>query len=270
VLARELRRHFIDSTALVFVVAILALTLPHLVARPHVLAMPVMVAWAGGLISAMDRRSAPSFWLLPLMMLWADLHGGFVLGLALVAPFGLDAAYNAKPSRRKLLLLRWAAFGVAAVATSCLTPYGWNAMLASQKILSLGRALPLISEWAAADFSSLGPLEIYLLLVFGLVLYRGVKLPPLRIAMLLGLLHMALSQGRNVEVLALLGPLILADPLTEQLGGRDDLTKQAAWPGAASWSRVSPSACSPAPSPSPRCTGSRSTPACLRSRRLRN
>jgi hypothetical protein len=227
-LARQLRRHFTDSGTLVFVVAALALTLPHLLARPHALAMPVMVAWAGGLVSAMDRRAAPSFWLLPLMTLWANLHGGFVLGLALVAPFGLDAAYNAEPSQRKSVLLRWAAFGVAAVAASCLTPYGWNAMLASQKILGLGRALPLIQEWGAADFSSLGAFEVYVLLAFGLALYRGVKLPPLRIAMLLGLLHMALNQGRNLEVLALLAPLILADPLAEQLGGRDDFAKQAA------------------------------------------
>jgi hypothetical protein len=154
-----------------------------------VLAMPVMVAWVGGLVSAMDRRTAPSFWLLPLMMLWANLHGGFVLGLALVAPFGLDAVWNAEPAQRQSVLLRWAAFGVAAVATSCVTPYGWNAMLASQKILGLGGALPLIQEWAAADFSSLGAFEVYVLLGFGLALYRGVKLPPLRIAMLLGLLH---------------------------------------------------------------------------------
>ena len=109
------------------------------------------------------------------------------------------------PRLRKSLVLRWAAFGVAALLASCCTPYGWNALLASQKILGLGAALPLIMEWRPADFGSLGALEICLLLGIGLALYRGIKLPPLRIVLLLGLLHMALAQGRAAEILALLG-----------------------------------------------------------------
>ena len=65
--------------------------LGHLLARPHVLAMPVMVMWVGGLIAAADRRGAPSFWLLPLIALWANLHGGFVFGLMLIGPIGLTS-----------------------------------------------------------------------------------------------------------------------------------------------------------------------------------
>jgi hypothetical protein len=43
-------------------------------------------------------------------------------------------------------------------------------------------------------------------------------LPPLRIALLLGLLHLALSQSRHVDVLGLLAPLVLAQPLARQVG----------------------------------------------------
>ena len=88
-LTKFVSRRLSDSTTLVFVAAALALTVPHLLARPHVLALPVMVAWVGGLIAAADRRAAPSLWLLPLMALWANLHGGFVFGLLLV---GADRA----------------------------------------------------------------------------------------------------------------------------------------------------------------------------------
>ncbi len=73
-------------------------------------------------------------------------------------------------------------------------------------------------EWRPADFSSVGPLEVCLLLGFGLALYRGISLPPLRIVLLLGMLHMALSQGRSVEIFALLVPLFLACPLAKQIG----------------------------------------------------
>jgi hypothetical protein len=220
---RYLAKHLSESTTLVFVAAALALTASHLLARPHVLALPVMMAWVGGLVQAADRRGAPSLWLLPLMALWANLHGGFVLGLALVAPIALDAVLNADVLQRKRLALRWAAFAVAAIAASCVTPYGWNSLLASRKILALGEALPLILEWRPADFSAIGPLEVCLLLGFGLALYRGVSLPPLRIVLLLGMLHMALSQTRSLETFALLVPLFLAGPLAKQIGAADEV-----------------------------------------------
>jgi hypothetical protein len=216
--AKFLNRYLSESMTLTFIAAALSLTVPHLLARPHVLAMPVMVLWVGGLILAADRRGAPSFLLLPLMALWANLHGGFVLGLVLIAPTGLDAVSNAEPKVRKALILRWAAFAIAALIASCCTPYGWNSLLASQKILALGGALPLIREWKSADFGSLGALEICLLLGIGLALFRGLKLPPLRIALLLGLLHMALAQGRGAEIFALLAPLVVAAPLATEIG----------------------------------------------------
>ena len=218
-LAKFLSRRLSESTTLVFIAAALALTVPHLLARPHVLALPLMVAWVGALIAAADRRGVPSFWWLPLMALWANLHGGFVFGLVLIAPAALDAVLNADVTLRKSLAVRWAAFGMAALAASCCTPYGWNALLASQKILELGGALPLIVEWKPADFGSVGAFEICLLLGVGLALLRGINLPPLRIALLLGLLHMALAQGRAAEILAMVAPLVLAAPLARQIGG---------------------------------------------------
>lgn len=217
-----LARRLSSGTTIVFAAAALALMMPHLLARPHVLAMPVMVAWVAGLCAAADRRAAPSFWLLPLMTLWANLHGGFVLGLSLAGALALDALWHAAPAARLALALRWMAFGLAALAASCVTPYGWGSLLASQKILSLGEALALISEWRPADFSSLGALELSLLLGVGLALWRGITLPPLRIAMLLGLIHLALSAERNLELLALLAPLILAAPLARQIGLAED------------------------------------------------
>jgi hypothetical protein len=217
-LARYLAGRLSESVSLVFVFAALALSMPHLLARPHVLAMPFMVLWIGGMIAAADRREAPSFWLLPSMVLWANLHGGFVFGLMMVGPIALDAVVSADKDARKMLALRWALFGVAALLASFCNPYGVDALLASRKILNLGRALQLIMEWHAADFSRVGAFEIYLLLGIGLMLYRGVTLPATRILILLGLLHMALSQGRAAEILALIAPMVLAVPLARQIG----------------------------------------------------
>jgi hypothetical protein len=220
-LVHILCRYFSAVHAIIVAMAAVLMSAHHFVARPHLLALPVMVAWVYGLVNASDARRAPSFWLLPLVILWANLHGGFVLGLALIAPFALDALWNADAPQRLSLALRWMAFGLIALAASCITPYGWNSLLAARQILDLGEAMPLIAEWQPADFSSLGVFEVCLLAAVAAALWRGIVLSPPRILLVLGLLHMALSHNRNIEVFALLTPLVVAGPLAAQLGLRE-------------------------------------------------
>lgn len=211
--ARVLERHLDGIAVLILLMAAFALASPHFLVRPHALAMPVMVAWVAALIAAADRGEAPKLWWLPLMTLWANLHGSFVLGIALVAPIALDAVLNAQPPARTRLLLRWILFGVLVVAASCLTPYGWNSLLAARNILNLGDALSMIIEWRPVDFSRFNTFEVCLLLGVGAILFKGLTLPPVRILLVLGLLHMALAHVRNVTVFALLAPIVLAAPL---------------------------------------------------------
>src|SRR5947208_7391997 len=121
-LAHILERRIPSTYAALVALTAMVLSTPHFLARPHVLAMPVMVAWAHGLMTASERRQPPSFWLLPLIALWANLHGGFVFGLVLAGGFAIDALWNAAPAQRKPLALRWVAFGLAALVACCFTP----------------------------------------------------------------------------------------------------------------------------------------------------
>jgi hypothetical protein len=81
-----------------------------------------------------------------------------------------------------------------------------------KKILALGSALPLIMERRSADFGSVSTLEVCVLFAIGLALWRGVTLPPLRVVLLPGLLHLALAQGRARDIPALLAPLFSQRP----------------------------------------------------------
>jgi hypothetical protein len=193
----------------------LALSWHHLLARPHVLALPVMVAWAGGLIVSVDRRASPPWLLLPLIALWANLHGGFVLGLALIAPVALEAVWAADADKHVAVAMRWAMFGVAALAASCCTPYGWNTLLAAARVLTLGDVLSTLSEWQPANFSSFGLFEASLLGFIGLALYRGISISLPRILLLLLLTQMALAHVRSIDAFAFLMPLALAKPLVD-------------------------------------------------------
>lgn len=219
-LARFLTGRLALLPALALLTGAFVLTAPHLVARPHVLALPVMVAWAAGLVNAVEARRAPSFLLLPLMTAWANLHGGFTFGIMLVAPAALEALVQAQPAQRVAVFLRWALFGVAALAAACITPYGPESILVTERILGLGPALGLITEWQPQNFATLTGFGLCLLSGIGFALHRGIVLPPVRILVLLGLLYMALSANRNAEMLGLVGPLFLATPLRGQFGDR--------------------------------------------------
>src|SRR5271170_2653359 len=77
--ARELR-----GAPLVATVGIgLSLVTASLLARPHVLALPLAAAWGAGLIAARDRGRAPPLGLAALMTAWVNMHGGFIFGLIL-------------------------------------------------------------------------------------------------------------------------------------------------------------------------------------------
>jgi hypothetical protein len=208
-----LQRHLSRAHALLFSLLAIILAAPHLLARPHVLALPAMVAWSGALMAAADRGKAPSLLLLPLIALWANLHGGFVLGLALIGPIGLEALESAAPERRLVLAFRWALFGLASLAASCCTPYGWSSLLGAARILDLGESFKVIAEWRSADFSTFNTFEATLLGLLGLAFYRGLTLSAPRILLILVTVWMALTHVRSIETFGILVPLVLAKPL---------------------------------------------------------
>ncbi len=214
--ARTLARDLAPIPTLAFIAAAFLLTAPHIVARPHVLALPVMVAWVAGLVRAADEDRAPSLWLLPLMVLWANLHAGYTFGILLVGALGLDAIITSDSKRRVTVAAEWIGFGVLALVAGCITPYGPESLFSTVRVLGLGSALPLIGEWQSADFSRLSGFEIVLLLALGLALWRGFRPSPVRVVILLGLLHMALSADRYVELIAFVAPLVIARPLSRQ------------------------------------------------------
>lgn len=202
---------------LILVTGAFVLAAPHLLARPHALALPVMLAFVAGLVRASDSGKAPPLALAVLMAAWANLHGGFTLGLLLIVPSAVEVVWQAPADDRRRLALGWLRFAVLALAAACVTPYGPESILVTQRVLGLGPALTLISEWQPQDFGRIEPFEVVMLAAIGFALLRGIALPPLRALVLIGLLHLALAHVRNAELLGLLAPLYLARPLAVAL-----------------------------------------------------
>jgi hypothetical protein len=211
--AREL-----GGAALIATVAIgLSLVTANLLARPHVLALPLAAAWGAGLIAARNRGRAPPLWLAALMTAWVNMHGGFIFGLVLIGPFALEAVTEASAGTRLEAARAWATFALAALAAALLNPYGIDAFLLPFRLMSVEN-LSRISEWRPQDFSHMGTMELGLLTLLGLTLTRPFAVPPIRAALIIALVAMALQHSRHQILLGILAPMLLASPIARALG----------------------------------------------------
>lgn len=187
-----------------------------LLARPHLLVLPLLAGWMLELLAARRAGRAPALWLPLLMLLWANLHGSYAVGFVLMAPFALEALIAER--RKPWPVIRgWGGVGLLCVAAAALTPHGAAGLIHPFTITSMS-TLSHIVEWRPADFSRLGPFELALLGALFVCLSRGVRMAPLRLILLLALLHLALQHTRHQLVLAIAGPLLLAEPLAAALG----------------------------------------------------
>ena len=205
--------------ALLTVVLGLACVTGSLLARPHMLALPLLAIWAAGLAAAREQDRTPSWWLIAVMPLWANLHGSFAFGLTLAGALAIEAIVQS--AQRKKTALGWAPFLLAATASATITPFGIQTLLFPFKLSAL-QGLGHIGEWQASDFSHVTPFAIALLAVL-FVLGRGqVKVPPLRLLLLLGLIALALAHARHQMLLGVTAPILLADALGRAWSGKNE------------------------------------------------
>ena len=170
--------------------------------------------WSGGLFAAREDRSRPPLRLIPLMTLWANLHGSFMFGLALAAFVAVEAVlFAAAPQVRAVESKRWGGFVLLAAAAALLTPNGIAGFLEPFRIFAMPALKSSFIEWRSPDFRHFLPLEIWFLGIIALGFRTGCKLPPMRLLLLLGLCHMTLQSVRFADLLALAGSLAVMPSL---------------------------------------------------------
>ena len=216
-LTRFLLRSAEPFSALIAVALAAAMVEAHLLARPHMLAMPLLVLWSGALFAARDAGEAPPFRLLPAMALWANLHDSFMFGLLLAFYLAAEAVL-AGPWR--LEARRWGLFAALALAATLATPNGIAGLVQPFRLMAMPALQSSFIEWRSPNFQDFQPLEIMLLGLMALGLTTGVRVPPSRVLILVGLCHMALAHTRHADLLGLVGPLAVAGSLGPQLAAR--------------------------------------------------
>ena len=183
----------------------------HLLARPHLMTWPIIIIWFGYLLNASSKRTSPPLFLLPLMVLWANLHGSFLLGLALTPVIAIDAIVGSSRAERISLLKSWTQFFVLAIFASLITPFFWRGWEFGITLMS-SPYITRIIEWAPATGSAVISIEIWTMILLVFSLYGRVQFSLGRIILLLGILHESLAHIRYISIVGLLIPLLIAEP----------------------------------------------------------
>jgi hypothetical protein len=212
----------------------LGVSMIHLFARPHVLSWLFAVIWFQVLDSSETGGGTESrrIWYLPaLMLLWANVHGGFVLGFALL---GLYLCSNAirffrcrdkevhQRSGRRLRELG----GVTALSllASLINPYGYELHLHVFRYLSSRWLMNHIDEFLSPDFHGVAQqCFVVILLVTIVTLVAARQKPPLsRVFVMLFATYGGLYASRSLPVSSLLLTLIVAPLWTQALAEAAD------------------------------------------------
>jgi hypothetical protein len=203
--------------ALLFVTLTAGLVHGHLLARPHVFAWLILVTWVGTITNAVEARRGPPWPLLVLLPLWANLHASFTLGIALGVPLAVEAVLAAPACDRRHALRAWSAFIAVMPILGLATPAGLSGLVYTFQVMNMSTALEVIGEWQSPDFHHLQMLEVWLLLLLGVAVLGRIRLPVIRLLVVLGLIHLALTHQRDIAILGLITPLLLAAPFGSRM-----------------------------------------------------
>ena len=180
--------------------------IPMMLARPHLLAWVLVALWTWIMLRSREREKAPPLAAALLMIVWANLHGSFAIGLVIAAAFGLEALLSESDKAR--VVRGWGLFGVACAAAVFVNANGVDGVFHPLRITNLAM-LPLIDEWKPSSPATTPFFFGVLAATALLLLRRRPRLHPVRWGLLGLLLLMAFLQMRHQAVLAIMAAMIV-------------------------------------------------------------
>lgn len=185
----------------------------HLLARPHMFTL-LFVALALWLIDRDLNQPTRWIWtLVPLTILWTNLHGGWAALVAILAVVSAGAAAEALAGRRDFFAARrYATLAACCAAASLVNPYGWQLHVHMGAYLDSKWINDAVEEFQAPRFRTEGQrmLEIILL---GALIAAGFQLRRRRFIqpfLLLFWTHASITSVRHAPILAIVALPVLA------------------------------------------------------------
>jgi hypothetical protein len=196
---------------------------PQMQFRPQLFTFVLLAALMAILARDNYRRRAPLWLAIPMLALWANLHGGFIIGIAALATYaGFATAADLGQGRGASAGVRRFAVTLAATLATLITPYGieaWyavaNALRDPFTRLAVADWQPLHAAMIAAWHESPAGL-IYggcVLAMLAALIYSTVRapragdLPLLAIALLMAVAALLSARNMALFVIAAAAPL---------------------------------------------------------------
>lgn len=128
--------------------------------RPQMLSLLLTAVFVLLIRSARAGSNRLLWWCAALLPLWANLHGGYIFGTALLGLAAGGATVDALLARRRglpppstsFVRTAWAATVVGALGTLC-TPNGWDGFVYPFTYLGDNASTRYVAEWFAPDFT---------------------------------------------------------------------------------------------------------------------
>ena len=192
-----------------------AVLVSYLTVRPQAISwllLAILLALLAGLSADRPRRA---LWLIPLFVVWANLHGLYVVGLGVVFIWAVATLFGRTPMAGAR---GWAALGaLGAVAASMLTPAGPIGILYPLRYVQPGAwGLSHIQEWLSPNFHD--PASLGLLVLIGVLLLVGWRGSPGWLGMVVAILVLiSLYSLRNAPLAAVAAFSVIARSLDDLL-----------------------------------------------------
>jgi hypothetical protein len=212
----------------------------HFLARPHVLSWLFAVIWFELVDSASTARNHHAgkrfLWLPVLMVVWVNLHGGFVLGFALLAIYlagGAIEFFTHREQRAEIAawLKRLGGLTALTFAASFINPYGYHLHVHVYRYLSDRFLMGQISEFRSPDFHGAAQQCFAVLLIVVIVTLASARLRPGPSGLLLLLFaaYGGLYATRNLPTSSLLITLVIAPILSDTVAHAAASRTVASW-----------------------------------------
>jgi hypothetical protein len=190
----------------------------HWLARPHIFSFLLMIAWHH-ILESWQRGRASRLYLLPLiMLLWVNLHGGFLGGFILLGAYLagklcdlLRAPLAEREPHRKKLGRLLGITGACLLACLC-NPSGYRILLFPFTLVSNRYLMDHVTEFLSPDFHQFQPFKYLLLLLVALLAFSRKRVEATELILILIFTNMALYSARYIPLFA----LIVAPILTRQ------------------------------------------------------
>ena len=209
ILIFALHRLGLRTAAIVVATAISALlVIPYMTVRPQALSWIMFALLMAGLLHLRADRPGRALLVLPLFVVWANLHGLWVVGLVVLAVYALLSLAGLTPMSGAR---RWAiAMLPLAMLGTVFTPEGPSILLYPLRYVDAGDwGLANITEWQSPNFHE--PAHIpFLIFMAGIALFGRWRVPWwMSILAFMGI-AMTLLALRNGPVAAIIGLPALA------------------------------------------------------------